>query len=146
MKFCPNCHQTYDDSANVCGQCGAQLIAIPNNVTADTTDHTSEFDPRDISDNKIFAVCPYIFSVLGIIIALLASGSSPYTAFHVRQSLKLTVFTVLFSVLAVIPFLGWIVVGLWYIAAAVIQIICIVRILQGKAKEVPIVNKVPFLK
>lgn len=149
MKFCTNCKLTYDDSANVCAQCGTPLIDIPNAApaaAADPSDHTAEFDPRDISDNKVFAVCPYLFSVLGIIVALLAAGSSPFTMFHVRQSIKLTVFTIIFCLAAVIPIIGWIAVGVWSVIAFVIEIICIVRIFQGKAIETPIVKNIGFLK
>ena len=64
MKFCPNCHLTYDDTANVCGQCGGPLSVIPQQVQQqaayDPTDHTAEFSAQDISDNKVFAMLPYL--------------------------------------------------------------------------------------
>ncbi len=148
MKFCANCKLTFDDSVNCCTQCGNPLVEIPNTapITADPYDHTAEFDPRDISDNKVFAVCPYLFSVLGIIVALLAAGSSPFTMFHVRQSIKLTVFTVIFCLAAIIPIIGWIAVAVWSFIAFIITIICIVRIFQGKAIETPVVKNIGFLK
>ena len=38
-------------------------------------DHTAEFDPKDISDNKVLAMLVYLMGAVGIIIALLASNT-----------------------------------------------------------------------
>ena len=82
----------------------------PNYVPA--FDHTAEFDPKDISDNKVFAMLGYLLGIFGIIISLLASRTSEYTMFHVRQALK---------------FMAGVL--------GVIKIICFFQICQGKAKE-----------
>lgn len=151
MKFCPNCHLTYDDSANVCGQCGTPLSYIPNQAilqpTVDPADHTAEFDPADVSENKVLAMAAYLLGVLGVIAALLASGSSPYTAFHVKQALKLTVLTTIIIIVgAIIPILGWIAIVIWGVVTVVLEIMAIVQVGQGQAKELPIVRNVKFLK
>ncbi len=153
MKFCPNCKLTYDDSANVCGQCGSPLATVPNQVPPqgvpayDPTDHTAEFDPKDISDNKVFAMLPYIMSIFGVIIALLASSASPFTMFHVRQGLKITVVGILVTIIgSIIPILGWIAMGVCMIILLVVEIICFFRVCKGKAKEAPIVGGLGFLK
>ena len=152
MKFCPNCHLTYDDSANVCGQCGGPLQVIPQQVPQaqpayDPTDHTAEFNPRDISDNKVFAMLPYLMSFIGVIIALLAAPSSPYTMFHVRQGLKISVTSILVTIVgAIIPFLGWIAAGICAIVILVVEIICFFRVCKGQAKEPPIIKNLGFLK
>ena len=143
MKFCPNCHLTYDDTANVCGQCGGPLQVIPQQVPQaqpayDPTDHTAEFNPRDISDNKVFAMLPYLMSFIGVIIALLAAPSSPYTMFHVRQGLKISVTSILVTIVgAIIPFLGWIAAGICALVILVVEIICFFRVCKGQAKEPP---------
>ncbi|MBQ3861278.1 MAG: zinc ribbon domain-containing protein [Clostridia bacterium] len=152
MKFCPNCHLTYDDTANVCGQCGGPLQVIPQQVPQaqpayDPTDHTAEFNPRDISDNKVFAMLPYLMSFIGVIIALLAAPSSPYTMFHVRQGLKISVTSILVTIVgAIIPFLGWIAAGICAIVILVVEIICFFRVCKGQAKEPPIIKNLGFLK
>lgn len=63
----------------------------------DIYDHTAEFDPKDISDNKVYCMLVYLASWLGIIVALLASGASKseYVNFHVRQALKISVISTL---------------------------------------------------
>lgn len=102
MKICPNCHAQLDDSSIFCTSCGTQFGAVPPQQNAvppqpafapayDPYDHTAEFDPKDISDNKVFAMLCYLMDFIGIIVALLATHSSKYTMFHVRQALKITV-------------------------------------------------------
>ena len=151
MKFCPNCHLTYNDDANVCGNCGSPLTPIAAQPmmqqAIDPADHTAEFDAKDISDNKVFAMLPYLLSFIGVIIALLAAQASPYTMFHVRQGLKLLVVEMLVLVIgSIIPVLGWIAMGICMIILLVVEIICFVRVCKGQAKEAPIVGGFGFLK
>ncbi len=149
MKVCPNCQLSFDDSANVCNQCGGQLTYVPGAVvTADPADHTAEFDAKDISDNKCFAMLPYLLSFIGVIIALLASSASPYTMFHVRQGLKIMVCEFLVLIVGmIVPFLGWfIVLPIGMVILEVVAIICFFRVCKGQAKEAPIVKGLKFLK
>ena len=146
MKVCTHCQLSYDDDAQNCAQCGAPLLSIQHPSVVDPCDHTAEFDPADISANKVLAMVPYIMGWLCIIITLLASGTSAYAGFHVRQALKIQVLTALSLVLAVIPFVGWAVIGVWGVIATVLNLICFVRVCQGKAKEPPIVSRMAFLK
>ena len=158
VKFCPNCHLSYDDSANICGQCGGPLQLIPQQVRQqmmqpqpvyDPAYHTAEFTPQDISDNKVFAMLPYLMSFIGVIIALLAAPSSPYTMFHVRQGLKICVTEILLGICAVvlaITFIVPIAAGICSIILLVIQIICFFRVCKGQAKEPPIIKSLGFLK
>lgn len=146
MKVCTHCQLSYDDSAQNCAQCGAPLISIQAPAVTDPTDHTAEFDPADISANKVLAMIPYLMGWFGILVTLLAAGTSPYAGFHVRQALKLQVVTALFLIVAIIPFVGWIVAGIWMAIALVLNLICFVRVCQGKAKEPPIISGMAFLK
>ena len=70
MKTCPNCNVQLDDAATFCANCGARIsesaqaqpqytqnTAVP--PQGDPYDHTAEFDPQDISDNKVFAIDVY---------------------------------------------------------------------------------------
>lgn len=145
MKVCTNCHLSFPDSASHCTQCGAPLTTVADQP-GDPLDHTAEFDPADISANKVFALIPYLMGWVGVIITLLASSSSPYAGFHVRQALKIQIVTLLSLVLAIIPFLGWIAVGVWAIIALVLDLICFFRVCSGKAIEAPIVSSFKFLK
>ena len=75
MKVCTNCHLSFPDSASHCTQCGAPLTTVadqPPVYSGDPLDHTAEFDPADISANKVFALIPYLMGWVGVIITLLA--------------------------------------------------------------------------
>lgn len=149
MKVCPNCRTTFPDSASHCTQCGAPLTSAnpqPTYTGASATDHTAEFSPEDISENKVFALLPYIMGFIGVIITLLASHSSPYAGFHVRQALKIQVVFLLSAVLLIIPILGWIAYGVWAIITLVLNLIGFFRVCGGKAIEIPIISSFGFLK
>ena len=112
----------------------------------DNTDHTAEFDAKDISDNKIVAMAPYLLGVIGIIIALLGSRDSKYAGFHVRQALKIEITGILVLVLMIIPFIGWFVAPICELVLFVVKIICFFQVAGGKAREPPIISAFPFFK
>lgn len=148
MKVCMNCRLTYDDAAQVCAQCGSPLTAVaPQQINP--TDHTAEFDPADISENKVLAMIPYLMGWVGILITLLASGSSPYAAFHVKQALKIQICNALLGIIAgvlALTILVPIAAAVCMLILSVVNIICFFGVCAGKAKEAAIVNKLGFLK
>ena len=152
MKICPACRISFNDTANNCPQCGASLVpVVPQDpapaapVSSDV--HTAEFTPSDISQNKVLAMIPYLMGWIGILITLLAAGTSPYAGFHVRQALKIQVcFTLATLIGTIIPVLGWIAIGILSIVVLVINIICFFSVCKGEAKEPPVVSKFAFLK
>ena len=171
MKICPNCHAQLDDSSIFCTSCGTQFGAVPPQQNAippqqnavppqqnavppqptfapayDPYDHTAEFDPKDISDNKVFAMLCYLMDFIGIIVALLATHSSKYTMFHVRQALKITVVSILSVFVLIIPFLGWFAFPILQGIIWVIKIISFFQICSGKAKEPAIIRSFGFLR
>lgn len=182
MKMCPNCRNQIADEAVYCPICGSgvgaaptfesqnpQQSSVPYNTSytqqpvyappvpyIDPYDHTSEFDAADISENKVIAMVVYLLGPLGILIALLASNTSKYAAFHVRQALKLTVVEILAS-LALVAFgfvtaligleeFGAFVAVLVVFTILIIQVICFLQVCKGKAKEAYFVRKLAFLK
>lgn len=111
----------------------------------DPSDHTAEFDPRDIADNKLFAVFPYFTFIYGLIIALLCRESA-FTKFHAKNAIRLKIAAVLALIPAIIPILGWVISLILYLILAVIHIVAIVNCFQGKAKDLPIVGNIGFLR
>ncbi|MBQ2146618.1 MAG: zinc-ribbon domain-containing protein [Oscillospiraceae bacterium] len=151
MKTCNNCGAQVEDVAKFCPECGFKFgaIAEPRAAVTDIYDHTSEFSPEDIANNKLYAILMYCVSLMGIIIGLLAAGDSPYVRFHVKQSLKLFICEVLLGLITAALF--WtIIVGIAgsiaIVVLAVVDIICLVNACKGLAKEPPIVCKIGFLK
>lgn len=80
------------------------------------------------------------------IVALLATHSSKYTMFHVRQALKITVVSILSVFVLIIPFLGWIAFPILQGILWVIKIISFFQICSGKAKEPAIIRSFGFLR
>lgn len=179
MKICPNCNAQLNDSAMFCINCGTQFAnqqqsnsqqqnpqfaqqqpynqqqgyqmpSQPNYVSQyDSYDHTAEFDPKDISDNKVISMLVYLMGAIGIVIALLASNTSKYVSFHVRQALKFTVVEILSSIIAIV--LCWTIIvpiayGVLILVLTVIKFICFFQICSGKAKEPAIIRNLKFLK
>jgi len=156
MKFCQKCGAQISDTALFCGTCGNSVGEgatasnyAPPMPAYDPYDHTSEFDTKDISDNKIIAMLVYLMSWVGIIIALLAAPSSKYVSFHLRQALKFVVVETLMGIIAL--FTMWtilvpIAAVVVYVVLFVIKIICFFDICAGKAKEPAIIRSISFLK
>lgn len=161
MKICPNCNTTLNDNVTFCNNCGTQLIdnqqqynyqmpPHPNYVPAyDPYDHTAEFDPKDVSNNKVISMLVYLMGAIGIVIALLASNTSPYAAFHVRQALKFTVVEILALICTSLLF--WTVIvpiayGALMVTLTVVKFICFFQICSGKAKEPAIIRSLKFLR
>ena len=155
MKFCPNCRSQLSDETTFCPMCGVQLpVGAPQQPPVYQPqyapyDHPAEFDPRDISDNKGYAMLLYLLGIPGIIIALLAANSSKYVAFHLRQALKFVVTETLLtlaSALLCFTFIVPIAASIMIVVLSVIKIICFFQICGGKAKEPAIIRSLSFLK
>ncbi|MBE6659546.1 MAG: zinc ribbon domain-containing protein [Ruminococcaceae bacterium] len=148
MKVCMNCHLTYDDGAQVCAQCGNPLTYVVPQQT-DPADHTADFDTADISENKVFAMLPYLMGWIGIVIALLAGSKSAYAAFHVRQALKIQICNALLGMIAAIlaiTIIAPIAAAVCICILGIVNIICFFQVCAGKAKEPAIIRNLGFLK
>ena len=147
MKICPNCGAQVEDGASFCTGCGYSFAGnVP--ATFDPADHTAEFAPEDIRENKLLAMAVYLLSAVGVIIALLAAPNSAYVRFHVKEALKLMICEVLVGLITAV--LAWTVIvailgGIAVIVLVVVQIICFVRVCKGQAKQAPILDKIDFL-
>lgn len=169
MKNCPNCHHQAKDDALFCPVCGTTLDAIvrpgadyfkqeplPQPMPAYTPpvpvhspyDHTKDFISEDIAHSKLVCMAVYLLDFIGIIIALLMAGSSEYTQFHIRQSLKFTVLEALVSLASLLLCWTFIVPIVGLIALVVliaIKFVCFVDVCNGKATDAPIIRSIKFL-
>ena len=104
MKICPVCQAQLADEVSVCPRCGTACGAAPQVQPqpqpqaqqpqpgfqppyqpvyqapaapyVDVYDHTAEFSQEDIRSNKVYAMLPYLMSLLGVLVAL--SGAKAY--------------------------------------------------------------------
>lgn len=162
MKICPKCGNQCADEVSFCSVCGTAMNGVPVSdvqqgqyvsqqsvVYVDPTDHTAEFDKKDISDNKVLAMVPYLLGWIGIIVALLAINNSKYVAFHVKQALKIEVLSAIVGICTLVLFFTIIVPvagAVCLVILFVIKIISFFSVCSGKAKEPPIVKSFGFLK
>ena len=179
MTTCEKCKTEVTNDAQFCPNCGANLETPANESTSsasdaiknlnDTPDTTSEYDPKDISENKIIALLSY----LGIlfVIPLFAAPKSKFARFHANQGLVLCIAGAAYSILhsvILMPILNSIFQGYWngyltytrgpihgflslvlsllYIIFGVLTILGIVNTVNGKAKELPLIGKIKLLK
>ena len=159
MAFCRNCGAEVKDDAKFCPSCGAatsdksdfeQKVNEAAKKVADlnnTADTTSEFDPQDIENNKVFAALAYL-GVL-VLVPILAAKDSKYAMYHANQGLILFIAQIVLSVIvsiitSIVGILGFI-SGIFNLIVLVVQIIGLVNAIQGRAKELPIVGKYRIL-
>ena len=168
MKQCPNCAHPCDDNTAFCPECGLKFAAAggagftpnpnpgyapnPNPgagyIPYDPYDHTSEYEPKDVSENKVVAMLVYLLGTIGVIIALLYQ-KSPFVNFHLRQALKFLVveaITVLAMGILAWTFVALIVGAIFLVVLFVLKIVAFVNICGGKAKEPAIIRSIGFLK
>jgi len=159
MAFCEKCGAELEEGTKFCQACGAEVSGNVENSTinsaindfTNTNDTTSEYDEKDINDNKVMGVLAYI-GILWLV-PLLAAKDSKFARFHANQGLVLWLASIILSVasavLAIIPIVGCVaaillpVVG---IGGFVLMILGIINAAQGKAKELPIIGKYRILK
>ncbi len=158
--FCKNCGASIEENAKFCNECGTPTEAretqnqAPVNDTIEnfkdavknTEDVSGAFDPADIQANKTMAALSYIIFFL----PLLASPDSKFGRFHSNQGLLLLLISVAWgivgSILMWIPFIGWLVSFVGWIAIVIIAIMAIVNTAGGKAKRLPFIGKVEIIK
>ena len=140
----PGPHQGHGDHSGCRGNYHQEPYGHPH-PSFDPRDHTREFDPWDIDDNRLIAVLPYLFSVLGMIAAVLIQDS-PFVRFHLKNEIRLTVAALIACIVCLVPFIGWLVGGVFLIILCVLKVIAIIQVLSGKAKEIPILCTIDFLR
>ncbi len=175
MAICKKCGLEIPEGATVCPACGYELEAKKQSDVADTkaqiandlseigdklaklnktADTTSAYDKSDIEKNKVMAILSYIW--LLVLIPIFCAKDSPFAKYHANQGLVLAivetaygiVMTILGFILSPIK-LGFIVTilsslgGIVFLALTVIGII---NVINGRAKEIPIIGGVKILK
>lgn len=167
VSFCVNCgenlmqqqqpsnqqyggQQQYSNAQyNAPGYGGPQYGSQQPPYYKDIYDHTSEYEPSDISNNKVFAMLTYLMGWIGIIVALLASHESKYVGFHIRQALKLSIVNTLLTLISLVLCWTFIVPIAGVVCIVIIEVIRIIGFFSvccGNAKELPIVRSLGFLK
>ena len=168
MAFCPVCGESVADNAPNCPKCGAPLNQqntanngsqqavndFVNNLN-NTADYSSQMDPTDVENNKVMAILAYLWVL--VFVTIFAAPESKYARFHACQGLTLFIIDVIYGlIMAVIG----VTIGKLSVVGPIITAICglpglailalticgIVYAAQGKAKELPIIGNLKFLR
>lgn len=119
----------------------------------DVKDETNNFDKKDIENGKIMAIFCYI-GIL-VLIPYFAEKNNKYVVYHAKQGLNLFLLDIIASlavgiitgmlsfVLAFLASIVSFVAGIFFFALSIIGII---NVCNGKAKELPIINKIKLIK
>jgi len=112
-------------------------------------DHTAEFTAEDIAENKLLAVLPYLFGLLGLAVTYLAKRDSAFLAFHQKQALKMMIIEWLLAI--AVAATSWLILplfvgGIAITVLAVLYIIAVFQVLGNKAKEPTFIRDLKFLK
>ena len=165
---CPKCGGENEDGAKFCAYCGQPMKSGIAGAADDFSDkvgqvvnefenppeYTGEFDPADIQKNKTISLFSYIGILL--IIPWMARPNSKFARFHVNQGIVLLLANIVVNIIERIirglfdstvligPFniVFWIVEVFFF----VVMIIGIINAVNGRAKELPFIGKIRFLK
>ncbi|MDR0314785.1 MAG: zinc ribbon domain-containing protein [Oscillospiraceae bacterium] len=139
-----------EKTSNDKNQFNAEKIGNFINDLNNTADSTSDFEKDDIEKNKLIAIFSYL-SIL-VIIPLFARPSSKFVRFHASQGLNLLLTQILFSIIrwavtgvfdGISGFLGGIVSSIFGVISLVFIvfiILGIMNVVQGRAKELPLIG------
>lgn len=92
-------------------------------------------------DDRFWGFLAVFLGIIGFIIVLLTKRDSEYAMYYAKQSLVLFIIGICIGVVAIIPFLGWLIAIIAWPIMTVLWIIGWVRGLSGEMKPIPIVGK-----
>ena len=120
-------------------------------MLTNTADHTAEYEPSDIEQNKVMAILAYLSWL--VLIPLFAAKESRFARFHCNQGIVLAIVEIViwvaFGILGNLPLIGWIFTVLEWLISLVcfaMAIIGIIHAVNGKAKELPFIGGIKILK
>ena len=120
-------------------------------VLDDVEDTTSEYTQEDMEKNKVMAILSYIIPLIPYFV----EKESPWVKYHAKQGMNLLIISIILSVgLSIISaILTW---RLWWLTTTVsslvslaifiLAIIGIMNVCNGKARELPVINKFKIIK
>lgn len=176
MQYCSKCGQEIPPNSKFCPNCGRPIEQEEKDSFVDRVvqewndadDHTNEFHPAEIQNNKGMAVISYLG--LLVFIPIIARLNVRYVRFHANQGLVLLIFSTAYNIarsilMAILRGVFSVVdIWLWNTAGGVVcgivgtvtwiaglvflvlMILGIVNAANGRAKELPVIGKLRIFK
>ena len=102
------------------------------------------FSLQDKEDNKAMAILCYI-SFLALI-PYFVEKKSKWVRFNAVQGVNILILGLIGSVIAIIPILGWFASFIISMFVLALRIIGIVNVCNNQAKELPLMDKIKFVR
>ncbi|MEK6868293.1 MAG: DUF4870 domain-containing protein [Nanoarchaeota archaeon] len=83
-----------------------------------------------------------ILAYLGILvlIPLLVKKDDDFVHFHAKQGLVMLIIWIAVWIVAMVPYIGWVLGPLLWLIVAIVSLIAIVKVLMGEKWEIPVVS------
>lgn len=75
-----------------------------------------------------------------VIIPILLQKDNPYTKYHIKQGVALLIVSVIWNVVWMVPFIGFVLGYIGWIVLIVFTVIGIINALSGKEKPLPLID------
>jgi uncharacterized membrane protein len=89
--------------------------------------------------NTGMAILAYI-GILVVIPLVSDAKNDPFVKFHIKQGLVLFIGEVVATVIVAVPFFGWMLAPLIWLASVILVILGIINAANGQMKELPVVG------
>lgn len=159
MAFCNNCGAKINEETGNCPNCGTPVDALQGGTASgadnlmskvkefnNMADTTAQYDKQDIDNNLLMGILAYV-SIL-VLVPIFMAPNSKYARFHANQGLILFIAEIVLILIGSIlrfSVVGFI-CGIFWLIIAVFCVIGIVNVVQGKAKELPVIGFLKILK
>jgi uncharacterized membrane protein len=92
--------------------------------------------------NNLIAVISYL-TLIGLLIAIVMNQNekNEFASFHIKQSLGITLVSLVLYFTGVIPIIGWIISLIGSIFLLILWIIGLINAITGKQKPVPVLGE-----
>ena len=129
---------------------GTQNITERLNETFnEIKDESDEYTEDEIKNGTLMGVLSYLLPFIPFLI----EKENRFVIYHAKQGMNLFILAIICGVIGrvggIIPLIGWLVTVAISLLGVVFALLClwgILNVFNGKAKELPIVNKIQFIK
>jgi uncharacterized membrane protein len=99
---------------------------------------TGGMSQKEIDDGKVMALLSYLIWIVAIV--NIAVKNNSFAIYHGKQATTLLIFSLIVGVIGCIPFLGWAILGLWWIFAIVCVVMGVINAANGVCKPLPLIG------
>ena len=97
-----------------------------------------------MESNKLMAAISYIWILF--LVPLFAAKDDAFARFHANQGLLLFLVSIVFGIIAIIPFVGAIISAIGGIVTFIFMILGIINALKGEMKPLPFIGGIEIIK